>query len=212
MRFDIGDGNGLRPVLRLPQLGPYKTRWDFHWNVPGVRGDGVLIELSVDVPKVGTLKHFAHAPFVLKDEPGPVQLSVEKTEITWDNFEIGMAQIRLGDQVNQVNEELRSPEMKTWLPFLPEAGLATRRTGRRGRRDIEHALLAQRYVELVDEGDRKPNQTLADEYQTSAKQISKRINQCRDKGFLTSAPAGKAGGELTPKTMNVLHEASFSES
>jgi len=123
-----------------------------------------------------------------------------------------MTQIRLGDQVRQVNEELQSPEMRTWLPYLPEADLATRRSGRRGRRDIEHALLAQRYVELVDEGDRSPNRTLADEYQTSAKQISKRISQCRDKGFLTSAPAGKAGGELTPKTMNVLHEASISES
>lgn len=212
VRSDIGDGKGMRPVLRLPQLGQYRTKWDFHWNVPGVRGDGVLIELSVDVPRVGIFKHFAHAPFVLKDEPGPVSLSVEKTEITWHNFEIGMTHIRLGDQVRQVNEELQSPEMRTWLPYLPEADLATRRSGRRGRRDIEHALLAQRYVELVDEGDRKPNQTLAGEYQTSAKQISKRINQCRDKGFLTSAPAGKAGGELTPKTMNVLHEASFSES
>lgn len=208
VRFDIGDGKGMRPVLRLPQLGDYSTTWEFRWGVPGERGNGVLIELSVDVPRVGIFKHFAHAPFVLKDEPGPVSLSVEKTEITWSDFEIGMTQIRLSDQVRQVNEELQSPEMRTQLPFLPEADLATKRSGRRGRRDIEHALLAERYVELVDQGDRSPNKTLAAENQTNPKQIAKRIAQCRDKGFLTGSPTGKAGGELTPKTTNLLQEAS----
>ena len=212
VHFDTGDGKGMRPQLRLPQLGPYKTDWRFDGNVLGERGDGVLIKVSVDVPQVGIFKHFAHAPFVLKDEPGPVRLSVERTEITWHDYEIGMAQIRLGDQVRQVNEELQSPEMRTWLPYLPEADLATKRSGRRGRRDIEHALLAERYVELVDQGDRSPNKTLAAEYQTSSKQISKRISQCRDKGFLTSSPAGKPGGELTPKTMSALREATIGES
>ena len=208
VQFDTGDGKGMRPKLLLPQLGPYKTDWRFEGNVLGERGDGIRIEVSVDVPQVGIFKHFAHAPFVLANEPGPVRLSVERTEITWHDYEIGMAQIRLGDQVRQVNEELQSPEMRTWLPYLPEADLATRRSGRRGRRDIEHALLAERYVELVSQGDRSPNKTLAAEHQTTSRQIAKRIGQCRDKGFLTSSPAGKPGGKLTPKTMTILHEAS----
>lgn len=206
--FDIGDGQGIRPEFRIPRLGDYKINWDFRWNVEGVRGDGVQIELTVNVPGVGVFKHFAHAPFVLKDEPGPVELSVERTEVIWGDFAIGMTQLRLGDQVKQVNAELQSPEMRTHLPFLPDADLATKRRGRRGRRDIEHALLARDYVKLIEQGDRSPNKTLAAEYRTTAKHIAKRIDQCRNKGFLAGSQVGRAGGELTSKAKNVLRESS----
>ena len=48
--------------------------------------------------------------------------------------------------------------MRTWLPFLPEADLATNEAAG-GDAATLNTLFAQRYVELVDQGDRSPNKT-----------------------------------------------------
>ena len=94
-------------VLRLPQLGQYSTTRIFRWNEPGERGDGVLIEPSSTSQKWGSSNTLL-TPCSLKDEPGPVRLSVEKTEVTWHDYEIGMTQIRL----DQEAVERRAPEFR----------------------------------------------------------------------------------------------------
>jgi hypothetical protein len=204
--YDIGDGLGPQPVLRIPQLGSFETAWEFYWGGAVKKYDGVEIEVTVDIPDVGTFHHFAHAPFSLKNHPGPVYLQVTRTEVVWKDFKIGMAKLRQGDQVKQINAELESPEMRTWLPFLPTATLATKRPGRKGKRLIEYAELANRYVQLVESGDKYPNKTIAAERSLSVGQIRNLIWKCREKSLLTKPPSGKAGGTLTKHCRQVLSE------
>lgn len=166
----------------------------------------VNVEVKVTVPGIGVMTHYARVPFEVQHQPGPVDLLVTRTTIEWEDFRIGMSQLRLADQIRQITDELQSTEMQGWLPFLPPAGLATKRTGRKGKRPIVYAELARRYVELVDGGDRHPNVTLATEEGVGRKQIENVVSRCRDKGFLTSAPRGKAGGELTDYCLFVLEE------
>ena len=87
---------------------------------------------------------------------------------------------------------------------LVESVQRTMRPGRRGRPIAEYAALAARYVELLKEGRGLPG--LARDIHLSDSQVRNLLYAARQKGLLTAAPKGKAGGELTEKAKQLLAE------
>jgi hypothetical protein len=87
------------------------------------------------------------------------------------------------------------------------------RPGRRQKDDHTYALWANRYVwALAQPGAaRSPNTFIAAADSASgiprgAKQVENRIRRSRDLGFLTRGERGRAGGELTQRSIDLLAE------
>ncbi|MCW2601689.1 MAG: hypothetical protein JWM02_3518 [Frankiales bacterium] len=80
---------------------------------------------------------------------------------------------------------------------------APERPGRAGRPDSYYVVTAARYVELLNAGDKRPLQTMADESGRKPTQIRDVLSRARSKEFLTSRP-GAAEGVLTPRALAVL--------
>lgn len=81
--------------------------------------------------------------------------------------------------------------------------------GRAGRSDYDYLPIARRYAAACAEDPRRVIQRLiaeeADEGRfATAAQLKARIGRARDRGLLTPAPAGRAGGELTDKALAMI--------
>lgn len=91
-----------------------------------------------------------------------------------------------------------------------------RRPGRRGRTDSYYLVWAVAYVERLAAGSRRPVKDLterppkvirgyvSDGEATSEATVRDIIHQARVRGLLTGSPAGRPGGELTPKATQML--------
>lgn len=75
--------------------------------------------------------------------------------------------------------------------------------GRAGHPDLEYALLAAKYVELVQTSEH-PVRDLAKAEGRSEPRIRGLLTAARSRGLLTAAPSGRAGGELTDKAKALL--------
>lgn len=94
--------------------------------------------------------------------------------------------------------------------------MAARRPGRAGRSDIYYAIWARAYVEWLRLGSKTPVKDLATAppvaiagYSSGEKSWSEGtirdvLREARHRGLLTRSPAGRAGGELTPKCVSLL--------
>jgi hypothetical protein len=94
-----------------------------------------------------------------------------------------------------------------------------RRPGRAGRTDSFYLVWAEAYVERLAAGSRRPVMDLAEhpprpirgyvsnESEVSAATVRDFIHQARERGLLTRSPAGRPGGELTPKARRMLKRA-----
>jgi hypothetical protein len=80
------------------------------------------------------------------------------------------------------------------------------RPGRRGHPDTYHAELAYDYLKIVRSGSRKPVEQLAERRGWTTARVRDGLNIARDRELLTPAPAGKAGGQLTPAGWDLLDE------
>jgi hypothetical protein len=81
------------------------------------------------------------------------------------------------------------------------------RPGRRGRDDVEYAVWARRYVQALDEAPRSPIKHLIDSAPAkalTAGEIRWYVGEARNRGLLTAAPPGRAGGQLTDKASVLL--------
>lgn len=83
-----------------------------------------------------------------------------------------------------------------------------KRPGRAGRNEIEYAVLAAEYVELVNEGHgRNVNKILGERHHLSASQVTNLIRRATELDLKDKPPIpGRAGGELTQKAMDLLSE------
>lgn len=95
------------------------------------------------------------------------------------------------------------------LGYEPEAVREPRRPGRRGREDWYYADFAARYVQADKRGSSRPVADVAEEMSRNgetytAAYVRDVIHQARRRGFLTDAPAGRAGGTLTDKAHAAL--------
>jgi hypothetical protein len=85
-----------------------------------------------------------------------------------------------------------------------------RRPGRRGRPDREYAEIAALYVDTIGSGTEALD--VAKKLGYSAEQVKGFLYQARRRGLLTWAPSkGKAGGQLTPKAIELLKGADHGE-
>lgn len=78
-----------------------------------------------------------------------------------------------------------------------------RRPGRAGRADFDYAEVAALYVELVVEGG-EPVSALAERLGVSVAQTRSLLHTARSRKLLTPSPAGRVGGRLTPKAIELL--------
>jgi hypothetical protein len=87
------------------------------------------------------------------------------------------------------------------------------RPGRAGRPDVEYALLARRYLELVATS-RTPVADLADERGESRQTVANALHEARSdkRNLLTRPPGRMAGGELTTNAIRILEEAEGGDS
>jgi hypothetical protein len=79
------------------------------------------------------------------------------------------------------------------------------RPGRKGRPDEHYLPLVVEYLRLVNDGDRAPFATLAGRLNHEASTIRNRLHEARRRQLLTGS-SGKAGGALTPKAYELLHQ------
>ncbi len=83
----------------------------------------------------------------------------------------------------------------------------TQRPGRAGRPDIKYAMWAEKYVDAVEATCGKPMAKLmAENPGFDEARIRNILHQARDRGLLTDAEVGKAGGQLTDKAEALLTE------
>lgn len=78
------------------------------------------------------------------------------------------------------------------------------RPGSAGRGDHRYAAVAAVYVDLLDAGDPSPVVTMASVLHLSVKTVRNLLYKAREKGLLTSAGRGRAGGQLTDKAKEIL--------
>ncbi len=93
------------------------------------------------------------------------------------------------------------PEIRHGLGVSPGGDRKHRKPNGGGDRRL--AELASRYVDLLSETD-APNRTLADEFGISLNTVSSYLFRARERGLLTSAGRGRAGGALTERAVDLL--------
>jgi DNA-binding MarR family transcriptional regulator len=103
--------------------------------------------------------------------------------------------------------ELRTYQHDDFSPRHPEIAeaLATR-PGRRGQPDSFYARVAAAYVALVEAGSTSPVKALAERETYTTSNVNNWLREARNRGLLTEARVGKAGGRLTDKGRAVLAE------
>jgi hypothetical protein len=93
-------------------------------------------------------------------------------------------------------------------PPQPPRGWATnlaKRPGRAGKPDLDYALFAAEYVQLLDRP--KPLLALARKRRLSPSQARSKLYEARRRELLTDPPVrGRAGGELTSKAVDILRQ------
>jgi hypothetical protein len=85
--------------------------------------------------------------------------------------------------------------------------------GRRGRPDLHYARAALDYVEALEAAPRAPVRYLIEQAggHMTADEIKARVRRARERGLLTKATKGRAGGRLTSKARKLLREAGLIE-
>ncbi len=115
--------------------------------------------------------------------------------------------VPLGAIQQHALEALAAASSASWLP---EGSVAPFRDnpypGRRGRDDLEYALLAAKYVAWVARS-RTPMRDLAAAEYMSVKTLKNKVTEARYRELLTRSGRGTAGGELTEKARRLLREA-----
>lgn len=80
------------------------------------------------------------------------------------------------------------------------------RPGRAGHPATYWARIARDYTQRLDARDPRPTQSLAIAHGVSQNTATNWIKTCRQKGLLTAAPPGKAGGALTAAARRLIRE------
>ena len=81
----------------------------------------------------------------------------------------------------------------------------TRRPGRKGRDDGFYAAWAAAYLDKCAQT-RRPHLALAEETNYGKDTIRDFVQKARNRGLLTKAPPGRAGGQLLPKAVRLLEQ------
>jgi hypothetical protein len=98
-------------------------------------------------------------------------------------------------------EEMDDPEWTSRLKHITES----MRTGRHNRRDdLFYAEVAAVYVDITRDTKRGIYQIMADRLPLAASSLSDVVKEARKRQLLTRPIAGRSGGTLTPKAIELL--------
>ena len=195
--------DGVRGVQRA---GKSKSN-TLDWKVTRRRGEPLSIEFKsttkkalITVVVAATIERPSVLSITVSDpDGGPLDVSV------WSS-------LHLRPLLTEINEQLESPFLRYTIersgkPDWVDPFVATPRTGRKGRSDVEYAIWADRYVAAVYKTGGKPMPSLiADFPGYSDKSIRQILYNARLKkrNLLTKSEPGKAGGALTKKAIDLL--------
>lgn len=117
-----------------------------------------------------------------------------------------LRRFRVGEMRDVAVERIRSAAVA--LPPNPDASWlqllqVDPRPGRRGRSDLLYAELAQEYDEALAQGSGAAAR-MAKRRNLSTQRLRGLLGEARSRGLLTEAPAGRQGGTLTPKALELL--------
>jgi hypothetical protein len=116
-----------------------------------------------------------------------------------------LGSVKINEVYRRAHQHLGTPDVAAALGRVPRPKddfTRVPRPGRRGRSDLSYARWAAHYVKL--EGRPKRLQVLARQHKVKEQAARDILYQARRRGLLTTAPPGKAGGELTDKARKVL--------
>lgn len=133
------------------------------------------------------------------------------------------SQLGLGALYQVLDRTMKDPAAGANLGAEWQA-MGVPRPGRRGRDDLEYAMVALDYVRALTEDPDAPLRWMEAhpedlthlprfDGEASADAIRARLRRAREpkRGLLTSAPSGRPGGDLTPKAKQLLGEAGLYE-
>lgn len=138
-------------------------------------------------------QHVTESARTLADSEVPVFLAIGKDGSVTPIPDPGMA------DVAQDWPALRQRMRKLAADFADRP-----RPGAAGRGDDRYAAVAQMYVELLDAGEQHPVKVLAGQLLLGDKTVRNLLYKARERGLLTSAGRGQAGGQLTDKAKEIL--------
>lgn len=122
-----------------------------------------------------------------------------------------LRQLGLTGVFTAAEAELRDP-VNVWAWLGSGWPGPVKRPGRRGRREVEHAIWAKRYVEALTHDPKRPNQWIIDRMGQEGRfmtvgEVQGHVNRAKP-NFLTRSPRrGVPGGELTTRAKEVLEMA-----
>lgn len=186
--------------------------WETEGGGATLSGDGWLAApeeglLQVTVPVAGSPGWNATWVFeVFTRPPRPVELHVRPAKGAPPAVLTArtIRQLRIEDGLRACSARLRAEGADQLFGVTFDEQVLRRRPGRAGRGDYEYAALAAEYVDLCTAGDRSPVKTMAERHAFSRSQINNLISEARRRELLTREGAGRVGGSLTRKAMEVL--------
>jgi hypothetical protein len=176
--------------------------------------DALQIQVEARIPGRKHRHLRATVWFVTRSERRvPLQVVVHPTESdllppNGINYE-ALRAVQLGTIQVELSEILTAEVEGGWVPAeIVERFRSTPRPGNQGRDDLEYAAIAAMYVRMLG-ASRTPLRALVDELGPgyTAAAVRAMVNRARKRGLLTSAPPGRAGGELTEKARALLAAA-----
>lgn len=189
-------GDGLACSLWLTQR---RTAWEVA---------GVTVHAERDVMYAG--------PMILRPDGRPfdvVSVSVDPTtrDLAADATEAPppavtsrlLRDLPLGAIADDLRNRLRAEGFDDVADYFRMASVE-RRPGRRRQPDEFYAQVAAAYIRALEAGSRSPARDIAEAESYSVSQVNNWIHEARRRELLTSAPPGRAGGELTVRARELL--------
>ncbi len=151
---------------------------------------------------------------VSTDSSRPAATSITVTPASGDALDPKVfGALRLKSLLTEITEQMESPFLRHMVEHIAHTEwedpfIEIPRPGRKGRPPAEYAIWADRYVARLQTGDTHPTRSLTEQHPGfSASAIRAILNTARNRGFLTRAPSGKAGGTLTKVATDLLKAA-----
>lgn len=186
----VSGRNPRTGLIEVEAIHPTAPDWTVGAEIDDSSGVAAIVGMTLrrkDHPDVGTR---LGGPLVADSGlTSAVVRSVSLTElVTQANFHLHITQLAEG----AASRLLRDPQKGRQNP------------------DIYYAVWASRYADATV-ASRSPIADLAKTHEMERTQVRDLIHECRARGFLPPSRPGRAGGQLTPRALEVLREAKAGE-
>jgi hypothetical protein len=115
--------------------------------------------------------------------------------------------VSLDELRKMAKRRLQFQEVSASIGADPSAFMKNTARGRKGRSDLDFAIIARDYAALIEGEVEHVADVLADQLHLSPSTVRGLVWQARKRGLLTPAPAGQEGGALTGRAKGILDGA-----